>query len=136
MEIHLGKLIFHINKCTYIKYFYWIIIIIDTFLFFPVLSMTHWRHLSVCSERKMKEIDVWENTEEEAEHDLGRVAILDRDRALLVADHHLRLVLVDHAVHHRNEDHRDHRCHSDLVVVLQNVDHEVVASPLAGIFKE
>lgn len=98
--------------------------------------MIHWRHLSVCSERRMKEIDVWENTGEEAEHDLDHVAILDRDRALSVADHHLRLVLVDHAVHRRNGGHRDHRCRSDLVVVLQNVDHEAVASPLAGIFKE
>lgn len=108
----------------------------DTLLFFSVLSMTHWRHLSVCSERRTKEIGVWENIEEEVEHDLDLVATLDRDRALSVADRHLRLVLVDHVVHRRNEDHRDHHCHLDHVVVLLNVDHEAVASPLAGIFKE
>lgn len=106
----------------------------DILLSFSVLSMIHWRHLSVCSERRTKEIDVWENTEEEAEHDLDRVATLGRGHVLSVADRHLHLALVDLAVHHRNGDHRDHRYRLDHVVVLRNVDREAVVSPLAGTF--
>ena len=82
----------------------------------------------------MKEIDVWESTEEEAEHDLDRAATLVQDHALLVEDRLLRLALVDLVVRHRNGDHRDHHCHSDLAVAPRNVDHEAAASLLAGTF--
>lgn len=47
----------------------------------------------------------------------------------MVVDRLLRLASVDLAVLlRRNEDQRDHRYHFDLVVVLQNVDQEAVAS--------
>lgn len=46
----------------------------------------------------------------------------------------MRLVSVDLAVRHRSGDQQGHRYHSDLVVVLQNVDQEVAASLSAGTF--
>lgn len=46
----------------------------------------------------------------------------------MVVDRLLRLVSVDLAVRHRSGDQQGHRYHSDLVVVLQNVDQEVAAS--------
>jgi len=52
----------------------------------------------------------------------------------LVVDRLLRLVSVDLAVRHQSEDQQGHRYHSDLVVVLQNVDQEVAASLSAGTF--
>lgn len=102
--------------------------------FLLVLSMIRWRRLNECSEKKMKEIDVWESIEEGVELDLDHVVTVDLDHAHLVVDRHSGLVLADHAVRHRSEDRRDHRYHSDLVVVLLNVDREAEVSLLAGIF--
>jgi hypothetical protein len=81
----------------------------------------------------MKEIDDWENIEEEVELDLDHVVIVAQDHDLLVADHHLYLVSVDLAARLQNEDHRDLRYRSELAVVLQNVDQEAAVSPLAGL---
>lgn len=79
----------------------------------------------------MKGTDVWGNTGGEVEHVRDHVATVDPDHAPSVVDRRLRHELVDLAVHRQSED---HRYHSDLVVVLQNVDLEAVASLSAGTF--
>jgi len=80
----------------------------------------------------MREIDDWENIEEEAELDLDHAVIVVPDHDLLVADHLLCLVSVDLAARLQNEDHRDLRYRSELAVVLRNVDQEAAASLSAG----
>lgn len=140
MEIHLaGRLSFLDTK--YIKklqrYYrkktkYVEMCLINVTLFFVVSSMIHWSYLNECSERRTREIVVWGSTEEEVERDLVRAAIVDLDRVLSVADHHLRLAIVDLAVHPLNEDHRDRHYHSDLVVALRNEGREAAAFPSAG----
>lgn len=124
MEILLGKLIVSVLIDTanvpVIKSFFFLSS--TCFLVSLVSSMIRWKRLSVCCEKKMKEIDVSANTDEGAERGQDPAAIAGLDHVRLAVDHRLLLASVDLVVHRQSVDLLDHLYHFDRVVVLRNVD--------------
>lgn len=94
--------------------------------------MIRWRHLNVCCEKKMREIEDSGSIVDDLEVVRELEAIHDHVHDHLVADLHCHLAKVDQEVHHLKEEHLDRHYRTNHVVEHQNEDHAVEAFQLVG----